>query len=63
VGVHLLPDGGAHLVAQGAAVTDEQATCLACGEPVGRNGRICDECLWDTRESDHVEPVAEEQRG
>ena len=51
------------MVAQGATVTDEQATCLACGEPVGRNGRICDECLWDTRESDHVEPVAKEQRG
>ena len=41
------------MVAQGAAVTDEQATCLACGEPVGRNGRICDECLWDTVEVDH----------
>ena len=63
MGVPVLPDGGADLVAQGATVTDEQHTCLACGEPVGRAGRICDECLWDAREDDHVEPVAEEQRG
>jgi predicted amidophosphoribosyltransferase len=62
VGVHLLPDGGAHLVAQGATVTDEQATCLACGEPVGRNGRICDECLWDTVEVDHDDREVVEAR-
>jgi len=63
VGAGVLHGGDPSVVAQGAAVTDEQATCLACGEPVGRNGRICDECLWDTRESDHVEPVVQEQRG
>jgi hypothetical protein len=35
------------------AMTDEQDICLACGGPVGRAGRVCDECLWDTREDDH----------
>ncbi len=50
------------MVAQGAAVTDEQATCLACGDPVGRNGRICDECLWDTVEVDHDDREVVEAR-
>ena len=63
MGADLLPDGRAHLVAQGAQVTDEQATCLACGEPVGTPGRICQDCLWDSEELDHVEPEAKEQRG
>ena len=40
-------------------MTDEQALCLACGEPVGRAGRICDECLWDMREDDHEALVPE----
>lgn len=34
-------------------MTDEQPECLACGEPVGRAGRICDACLWDQQETDH----------
>jgi predicted amidophosphoribosyltransferase len=44
-------------------MTDEQELCLACGGPVGRAGRVCDDCLWDTREDDHDEPIAKEQRG
>jgi predicted amidophosphoribosyltransferase len=63
VGVPVFPDGTAHLVAEAAAMTDEQELCLACGGPVGRAGRVCDDCLWDTREDDHEEPVAKEQRG
>lgn len=43
-------------------MTDEQAICLACGGPVGTPGRICQDCLWDSEELDHVEPVAKEQR-
>jgi len=44
-------------------VTDEQATCLACGEPVGRAGRICDECLWDMRDDDHDDRELIKARG
>lgn len=43
-------------------MTDEQPVCLACGEPVGRPGRICDECLWDQRETDHDIPDPKEDR-
>ena len=44
-------------------MSDEQTYCLACGEPVGRVGRICDDCLWDTREDDHDDRELVEQRG
>ncbi len=44
-------------------MTDEQATCLACGEPVGRAGRICEDCLWDDRELDHDDLETKEERG
>lgn len=44
-------------------MTDEQATCLACGEPVGRAGRICEDCLWDDRELDHDDRETKEERG
>jgi len=60
--MHRVPVGAVDLVAAGLPMTDEQPVCLACGEPVGRNGRICDDCLWDTRESDHEEPVVKEER-
>ncbi len=42
-------------------MSDEQTFCLACGEPVGRAGRICDECLWDVREDDHDDTTLAEQ--
>lgn len=44
-------------------MTDEQATCLACGEPVGRAGRICEDCLWGDREDDHDDREIKEERG
>jgi len=44
-------------------MSDEQTYCLACGEPVGRVGRICDDCLWDEREMDYDIPVEKEGRG
>lgn len=44
-------------------MTDEQPVCLACGEPVGHAGRVCDECLWDMREDDHEEPRPKEEQG
>jgi hypothetical protein len=62
VGAGVLHGGDPSVVAQGAAVTDEQATCLACGDPVGRNGRICDECLWDSVEVDHDDREVVEAR-
>ncbi len=44
-------------------MTDEQELCLACGGPVGRAGRVCDDCLWDTREDDHDDtPLPEARR-
>jgi len=49
VGVLCVP---ARCMDLGQAMTDEQELCLACGLPVGRAGRVCEECLWDTRESD-----------
>lgn len=44
-------------------MSDEQTYCLACGEPVGRVGRICDDCLWDMREDDHDDRELVEARG
>jgi hypothetical protein len=43
-------------------MTDEQDLCLACSGPVGRAGRVCDECLWDAREQDHDLPTEREDR-
>lgn len=44
-------------------MSDEQHYCLACGEPVGHVGRVCEDCLWDDREDDHDDRELVEQRG
>jgi predicted amidophosphoribosyltransferase len=62
VGAGVLLGGDPAVVAEGSAMSDEQSYCLACGEPVGYAGRICEDCLWDTREDDHDDRQVVEAR-
>jgi hypothetical protein len=50
------------VVAERPAMSDEQSYCLACGEPVGYSGRICEDCLWDTCEVDYDDREVVEAR-